>query len=199
MRIKQLTSNKGNSTGQFLRYGLMVLTALIVNTPISAQTQARQGHDGQHDFDFEIGTWKTKLKRLVKPLSGSHDWTEYEGTTVVKKIMDGKANIVELVADGAMGHFEGVSLRLFNPASQQWSLNFVNIMSGTLSRPTIGEFKDGRGEFYSQETVNDRAILVRFIISNISFKSCHFEQSFSTDGGKTWEVNWIADDTRIEN
>jgi hypothetical protein len=61
--------------------------------------------------------------------------------------------------------------------------------------PTIGEFKDGRGEFYDQETFNGRAILVRFVISNISANACHFEQAFSADGGKTWEVNWIADDT----
>jgi hypothetical protein len=66
-----------------------------------------------------------------------------------------------------------------------------------MATPTIGEFSNGRGEFYDQETLNDRAILVRFVISNITSTSVHFEQSYSSDGGKTWEANWIADDSRI--
>lgn len=153
--------------------------------------------DGQHDFDFEIGTWKTQLKRLQRPLSGSTTWVEYEGTTVVRKILDGRANIVELKVAGAAGKIEGLSLRLYNLQSRQWSLNFANIVSGTLSAPTIGEFKDGRGEFYNQETLNGRAILVRFVITKITDDSYRFEQAFSDDGGKTWEVNWIAVDTRV--
>ena len=154
--------------------------------------------DGQHDFDFEIGTWKTHLRRLLHPLTGSTTWDEYEGTTVVRKVWDGKANILELVADGPAGHFEGMNLRLYNPESRQWSLNFANRNSGVLWQPTIGEFKSGRGEFYDQETLNGRAILVRFVISDITPDSCRFEQAFSDDGGKTWEVNWIAIDTRVK-
>jgi hypothetical protein len=154
--------------------------------------------DGKNDFDFEIGTWKTRLKRLLDPLTGSSAWAEYEGTSVVRKILNGKANLVELVADGPAGHFEGLSLRLYNPQSRQWSLNFASVSGGVLTEPTIGEFKDGRGEFYSQETFNGRAILVRFVISDITPNSCRFEQAFSEDGGKTWEVNWIAVDTRVK-
>ena len=155
--------------------------------------------DGQHDFDFEIGTWKTRLKRLVKPLTGSTIWVEYEGTTVVTKVWNGKANLVELDVSGPAGRIEALSLRLYNPESKQWSLNFSNSTGGVMSVPTIGEFKNGRGEFYDQETLNGRAILVRFVISDITPNSCHFEQAFSDDGGKTWEVNWIATDTRVNN
>jgi len=154
--------------------------------------------DGQHDFDFEIGTWKTHLKRLLRPLTGSTTWVEYEGTTVVRKVWDGRANLVELKADGPAGHFEGLNLRLYNAESRQWSLNFANSSSGSLSLPTIGEFKNGRGEFFNQETLNGRAIFVRFVISDITPNSCRFEQAFSEDGGKTWEVNWIAIDTRVK-
>lgn len=161
--------------------------------------QSAKERDGQNDFDFEIGTWKTHLKRLVKPLSGSTTWVEYEGVSVVRKVWDGRANLLELVADGPAGHFEGLSLRLYNPKSRQWSLNFANINGGVMTTPTIGEFKNGRGEFYNQETYNGRAILVRFIISDITPNSCRFEQAFSDDGGKTWEVNWIAVDTRIKD
>lgn len=152
--------------------------------------------DGQRDFDFHIGTWKTHLKRLLRPLSGSTEWTEYEGTTIVRKVWDGRANLVELVADGPAGHFEGLNLRLYNPQSRQWSLNFANARGGTLSPPTIGGFKDGRGEFYNQETFDGRAVLVRFVISDITADSVRFEQAFSDDGGRTWEVNWIATDVR---
>lgn len=155
--------------------------------------------DGQHDFDFEIGTWKTHLSRLLHPLTGSTTWVEYEATTVVRKIWDGRANMVELVADGPAGHFEGLNLRLYNPEARQWSLNFASSRGGTMSTPTIGEFQNGRGEFFDQETLNGRAIFVRFVISDITPSSCRFEQAFSADGGRTWEVNWRATDTRVKD
>src|SRR5258707_844309 len=152
--------------------------------------------DGQHDFDFEIGTWKTHLRRLLHPLTGSTTWVEYEGTTVVRKVWNGRANLVELVADGPAGHFEGLNLRLYNPQSHQWSLNFASSNGGTMCQPTIGEFKNWRGEVFDQESLNGRAIFVRFVISDITPNSCRFEQAFSDDGGKTLEVNLIATDTR---
>jgi hypothetical protein len=160
--------------------------------------QAPKQRDGRHDFDFEIGTWKTHLSRLVNPLSGSTTWVEYEGTSVVRKVWNGLANLVELEAEGPAGRFQGLNLRLYNPQSRQWSLTFANANSGILGPPAIGEFRNGRGEFYSQETLNGRSILVRFVISNITADSCRFEQAFSDDGGKTWEVNWIAVDTRVK-
>jgi hypothetical protein len=166
-------------------------------TSTASALQARVERDGQRDFDFEIGTWKTHLRRLLRPLTGSNEWVEYEGTTIVRKVWDGGANLVELVADGPAGHFEGLSLRLYNPEARQWSLNFSNRRSGTLTPPVIGEFRDGRGEFYGQDVLDGRAILVRFIISEIGPDSCRFEQSFSDDGGKTWEVNWVVVDTRV--
>jgi hypothetical protein len=155
--------------------------------------------DGQHDFDFEIGLWKTRLSRRLRPLTGSTTWVEYEGTTVVRKVWNGRANLVELQVDGPAGHIEALSLRLYNPESRQWSLNFSNSAGGALSPPSIGEFKNGRGEFFNQETLNGRAIFVRFVISDITPNSCRFEQSFSDDGGKTWEVNWIATDTLVKD
>lgn len=90
-----------------------------------------------------------------------------------------------------------LSLRLYNPQSGQWNLNFANARGGTLMPPTIGGFRDGRGEFYNQETLDGRAILVRFVITPVDADTIRFEQAFSDDGGRTWEVNWIATDTRI--
>lgn len=167
------------------------------DTSRTSALQPRVERDGQHDFDFEIGTWKTHLRIRLRPLTGSNEWVEYEGTSVVRKVWNWGANLVELVADGPSGHLEGLSLRLYNPDARQWSLNFSNRRSGTLTPPVIGEFRNGRGEFYGQDMLDGRAILVRFIISEIGPDSCRFEQSFSDDGGKTWEVNWIAVDTRV--
>ncbi len=192
-----------------IRTLLMICTLVVVLQPLHGLAQQNSDasknslqhteRDGQHDFDFEIGTWKTHLKRLVHPLTGSTTWAEYEGATVVRKVWNGRANLLELTADGPAGHFEGLNLRLYNPQSHQWSLNFANSNGGAMSQPTIGEFKNGRGEFFDQETLNGRAIFVRFVISDITPNSCRFEQAFSDDGGKTWEVNWIATDTRVRD
>ncbi|HEY0783684.1 MAG TPA: hypothetical protein VGE98_14585 [Thermoanaerobaculia bacterium] len=173
---------------------VLLLAVAVALPPLEGLAAER---DGQHDFDFEIGTWRTHLKRRLHPLTGSATWVELDGTSVVRKILNGRANLVELVADGPSGHFEGMSLRLYNAQSHQWSLNFAG-SGGILSPPTIGRFENGRGEFYSQETLDGRAILVRFVISEITAKSCRFEQAFSDDGGKSWEVNWIAVDTRVD-
>jgi hypothetical protein len=170
----------------------VILLILFIALPAFAQ------RDGQHDFDFEIGTWKTQLRRLQRPLSGSTNWLDYEGTTVVSKVLDGRANLVELKVNGPAGRLEGLSLRLYNPQSRKWSLNFANISNGELTIPSVGEFKDGRGEFYNQDTYNGRAITVRFVIIKITDDQYRFEQSFSGDSGKTWEMNWIAVDTRVK-
>jgi hypothetical protein len=154
--------------------------------------------DGQHDFDFEIGTWKTHISRLQHPLAGSDAWAEYEGTSVVRPVWSGRANLVELEVDGPAGHIEGLSLRLYSPQSHQWSLNYANSNTGSLGQPTVGEFNNGRGEFFDQEQFNGRTILVRNVLSDITPNSYRFEQAFSDDGGKTWEVNWIATDTRVK-
>jgi hypothetical protein len=166
--------------------------------PTQQPRRAGKKRDGQHDFDFEIGTWRTDLALLEDPLTGSTTWLEYTGTSVVRKVWNGRANLVELDVEGPAGRIEGLSLRLYNPRSRQWSLNFANSRGGTMAEPVVGEFRHGRGEFFGQETIDGRAILVHFVISDITPTSCRFEQAFSDDGGKTWEVNWIATDTRVQ-
>ena len=196
------------SAARSIHIGLLVAGVCVMlhspqasaqQSPAASAPQTAARRDGQHDFDFEIGTWKTHLRRLVHPLSGSTTWVELEGTTVVRKVWNGRANLAELEADGPNGHIQVLSLRLYDPRSGQWSLNSANSSSGTLSVPTVGEFRNGRGEFYDQEAFNGRTILVRNVWSDITADSCRFEQSFSDDGGKTWEANWIAVDTRVKN
>lgn len=161
--------------------------------------QTSEPRNGAHDFDFEFGTWKTQVSLLMHPLSGSNTWTRYTGTTVVRKIWNGRANIAELEADGPNGHLELLSLRLYNPASHQWSLNVANSRTGTLSVPTVGEFTGGHGTFVDQEQYKGREILDRFEITEVSPNVARFTQSFSANGGKTWELNWVATDTRVKN
>ena len=154
-------------------------------------------HDGQHDFDFLIGTWKTHLSRRLHPLTGSNAWVEYEGTSVVRGLWGGKANLEEFEADGSNTHVQGLTLSMYDPQSHQWNSNWAVSSDGSLGRPMIGGFEDGHGEFFDQEPFGERAIYVRWTWTEITANTCRFEQSFSADGGKTWEVNWINTYTRV--
>ena len=164
-------------------------------TPPQTTTQ----RDGQHDFDPLIGSWKYHLKRRLNPLTGSNTWVEFEGTGVCYKIWDGRSQLDTIEVDGPNGHIEGLTLRLYNPQSHQWRLYWANSKIGVMDPPQVGEFKGGRGEFYAQDTINGRTILVRYEWSRMTTNSPHFEQSFSDNGGKTWEVNWITDQTRLND
>lgn len=159
----------------------------------TATEAAGEARDGQHDFDFEFGEWNARIKRLVDPLTGSSTWVEYEGSSVVRRIWDGRGNLGELNVSGDSSEIQGLSLRLYNPETREWSIRWANARDGMLGPPMIGGFDaNGRGEFYNQETYNGRAIFVRFIFSDIEEDSFRLEQAFSADGGKNWEPNWIA-------
>jgi hypothetical protein len=169
----------------------MALIAVSQPLPLLAQ------RDGQHDFDFEIGPWKARLSRLDHPLAGSTRWLDYEGTSVVRKVWNGRANLGELDVSGPAGRIEGLTLRLYNARAQQWNITWSNANEGVLDRATMfGGFRDGRGEFFGKDSLDGRAIFVRFVCSDITPTAFRFEQAFSADGGQTWEVNWKAAFTR---
>jgi hypothetical protein len=185
----------------FCTFGFLLpsLPGFAQTAPTAAGAQPSSApRDGQHDFDFNLGTWKTHIRRLVQPLTGSTTWVDLNGTVVVKKVWDGRAQLEEIEADGSTGHFEGLTLFLYNPEAHQWNMNFSTSSDGAFSTPSVGEFKNGRGEFYDQEPFNGRMILVRNVWMDMTANSCRFEQAFSDDGGKTWETNWIAVDTRVK-
>jgi len=138
------------------------------------------------------------LRRLLHPLAGSNEWVEYEGTAQVRKVWTGRANLLELEVNGPAGHIEGLSLRLYNPQSARWSVYFATSDDGTLGTPMVGQFQNGRGEFSDRELFHGKMIDLHFVFSNVTEKSFHGEQSFSPDGGKSWETNWIEDFTRAE-
>jgi hypothetical protein len=170
--------------------------------PAAASTQASQmaaERDGQHDFDFLFGRWKVHCRRLVHPLTGSHEWVEFDGTNVVHRIWDGRATVDEFEADAPSGHIEGMTVRTYDAKSHQWSIYWSSQANGTVDfPPMVGKFRNGRGEFYDSEMINGKAIFVRFTWTVNSPDSCHWEQAFSVDGGKTWETNFIWDLTRAK-
>lgn len=172
------------------------------STPPAAAHTAATARDGQHDFDFDIGIWKTRSSRLLHPLTGSTTWIEMDGVTVVQPIWGGLANIAQLESDGPNGHLELLALRLYNPTAHQWNLNFATSKVGVLNAPAgqalIGEFRDGHMVFYDQEPYEGKAIWIRFTFTSLTPNSAESEQAFSNDGGKTWETNWISKYTRIK-
>lgn len=170
----------------------------VLATNLQSSASAVAVRDGSHDFDWDLGTWKTHQKRLLHPLTGSTQWVEYEGTDVVRKIWNG-ANQGIIEARGAAGHLEIYTVRMYNPDAHQWGVYFTNPATGVLSAPVVGEFRDGRADFYDQEPYNGRQIMVRFSVFNITADTCEFQQAFSADGGKTWEPNFIVTETRVSD
>jgi hypothetical protein len=180
---------------------LLGASAGAANTSVANHAEPIAGgpvkRNSQHDFDFEFGTWKAHIRRLQHPLTGSKDWVEYDGSSIVRKIWGGRANLGELDVSGSAGRIEGLSLRLYNPQTDQWAVSWANSRDGNLTVPLIGRFEAGRGEFYSADTLDGRAIFARFVFSDIKTTSFQLEQAFSGDGGKTWETNWIATFNRV--
>jgi hypothetical protein len=166
---------------------------------VSAQQSASDKRDGQHDFDFAVGTWKFHLKRLKRRLVGSHEWVDLDGATNCRKVLDGRGEVEEVNVQSAdkSVHIQGLALRLYNPQSHQWSIYWANGADGILEQnPMVGEFTNGSGEFYNHQVYEGRAVYARFIWSGVNTDSPHFEQAFSAAGGKTWETNWITDQTK---
>jgi len=153
-------------------------------------------HDGQHDFDFNLGVWRTHIRRVLDPFAGGTHFRELNGTVSVRKVWDGRAWLEEIEADGPNGHWEGMTLFLYNPQAHQWSQNYVDSQNGVLTSPLIGEFRNGRGELYAQDTRDGRTLLIRAVWSDITPDAHHFEESYSADGGKTWVAVFMASLTR---
>jgi hypothetical protein len=174
------------------RAALTVLTSIALINPTTALARER---DGSRDFDFNFGTWNTHIKRLAHPLSGSNDWVSYSGSVTVRKVWGGRANAEEVEADGP-SHLELLIVRMYNKQARQWTLVGATSGEDTLEPPLWGDFEDGRGVFYGQDTVGGKTVLVRQTFYNVTSNSYSFEQAYSTNGGVAWEKNMLADLTR---
>jgi len=149
--------------------------------------------DGQHDFDFNVGVWRTHITRILNPFAGGDQSMQLNGTVTVRKVWDGRGQLEEIEADGPNGHWEGLTLFLYNPAAGQWTQTYADASNGVLTTSTVGEFNDGRGELYATETVNGRQVLIRGVWSHIAPDSHTFDEAYSTDGGRTWLPVFIAE------
>ncbi|HZJ52833.1 MAG TPA: hypothetical protein VFD38_01740 [Myxococcaceae bacterium] len=172
--------------------------AAVPSSPAALCQPAPATGDGQHDFDFEFGRWTAKLSRRLRPLTGSNEWVAYEGTSLVHPLWQGRANVGELDVTGPAGKIEGLTLRLYDPASRRWMVRFANSRDGELTPGLLGGFSEGRGEFFDQEVLDGRPICVRFVFSELTPNTFRFEQAFSPDEGRTWEVNWVATFRRVD-
>ena len=154
-------------------------------------------NDGRNDFDFLVGNWKMRHRRLKERMKECTEWEEFEGTAVGKKLLNGLGHCDEVVMNRATGTTYGYTLRLFDVKSKEWSIYWAAGMSAILDVPRVGSFKDGLGEFYSHEVFEGEHMFCCFIWSKITANSAQWEQAFSIDGGKTWETNWIMEFERV--
>lgn len=177
-----------------LSAGLAGTSAVAVTHAADAPPAAR---DGSHDFDFDIGSWKTDIVRHVHPLSGSPETVHMTGTVKVSQVWNGKAQVEEIQADGPKGHWEGMTVFLYDPEAHQWSINFANGSVGKITPPMIGSLQDGRIQLSGTDTFDGRAVMIRAVWSDFTPTSHIYQESVSGDAGQTWAVYFTAHKTKV--
>lgn len=170
---------------------------MTTTAPGLAQTTREPG-PAVHDFDFYMGKWRVHHRRLTERLAGSDEWQEFESISTAWPILGGAGNIDDNVLELPAGTYRAISLRTYDPETDRWSIWWLDGRNpGQLDPPVVGGFKDGIGVFEGDDTFHGQPIIVRYIWSDITATTTRWEQSFSPDGGATWEVNWIMESTRI--
>ena len=183
----------------------LLAAAAALTVPMStlaadpSPTQAAIMRDGSHDFDFDFGVWHTEITRRLHPLMDSSESMKLSGTVTIRRVWGGKAQVEEIEADGPKGHWEGMSLFLYDPAAHQWSQTFIGSAGGAFSPGFVGSFQDGRGELYQQDTLDGRSVLVRAVWSDITPTSHKYQEDYSDDGGKSWHLSFRAIKTKLHS
>lgn len=170
--------------------GVLACSSLNASSPPSL--------DGSHDFDFARGAWHTRATQVLDPFDGGLHTVTMNGTKTARPVWGGRAWLEEIEADGPNGHWEGATLFVYNPKARQWSQTYIDGASGEIEAPTIGSFKDGRGELFGTTVYKDRTVLVRGVWSDIKPDSHRYEISYSRDGGRTWATAFKAYLTRLK-
>lgn len=148
-----------------------------------------------HDFDYFVGAWTTRQRRLRVRGANSTDWEEFPANLCMTPYLGGMATVDELYMPTK--NRAGLTVRLFNPEKRQWSIYWATITSGKLDEPMLGGFTDNRGEFYSEDNDNGKPVKVRYLWTKIDHDHARWEQAFSYDN-KLWETNWTADFSRAD-
>jgi hypothetical protein len=147
-----------------------------------------------NDFDFLIGTWNVVNRQLRALFVGSDDWETYPATSTCQRLFDGGGNLDEIVFPTKGS--SGLTLRLFDTERKVWSLYWSNSKTGLLYPPVVGTFVDDRGDFYGDDVIDGTPIKAHYIWTGVTTNTPRWEQEFSTDGGNTWESNWIMELSR---
>lgn len=153
--------------------------------------------DGRKDFDFLIGSWRVKHRRLKARLAGSTEWVPFEGWCQCRKTMGGLGNVDDNVLNIPEGAYGATGVRRFNAKLNRWSIWWLDARYPNIDPPVHGSFKDGVGTFVGEDTFEGKPILVRFTWSKITPTTAHWSQAFSPDNGRTWEVNWDMEFERM--
>ena len=180
---------------RFLSLAASVAIALAQPSLAQSGTSSR---DGSHDMDFALGNWTTEVTIIKDPFNKPNEQIQMRGTKVARPIWNGKGWIEEIGADGPGSHWQGATIFLYDPTAHQWSQNYVDSSEGRMEPPSIGEYRDGKLEFYSQEFVDGRAMLLRGTWTIISKDVHTYEIARSIDGGRSWHTSFIARVTRAK-
>ena len=176
-----------------------LIAALAAAVPLAGARAADASlamRSGAHDFDFDLGIWKTDIVRHLHPLTGPDETMHLTGMVTVRKLWHGRAQVEEIEADGPRGHWEGMTVFLYDPKARQWSMNFANSSVGRFTQPMIGSFENGRGELIGEDMLDGRSILVRAVWSDITATTHTYQESYSADQGRTWHVAFTAHKTK---
>lgn len=153
-----------------------------------------------NDFDFLVGHWTVRHRRLKERLASCTEWEEFGGTCSLRPILDGQANVDDNLLDMPSGTYRAASIRAYDPATRRWSIWWLDSRHPhDLGTPVVGAFKDGTGTFFADDVLNGQPIRVRFLWTDITPSSARWQQAFSNDGGATWETNWIMDFQRVDS
>jgi hypothetical protein len=159
-----------------------------------------QANDGRHDFDFLHGDWTIHNRRLAERLRGCTEWRAFEARAACGPVLGGLGNVDDFRTTFPDGRpFEGMSLRLFNPSTGLWSIYWADDRGCQLLPPVTGRFTNGRGEFFGDDTHEGTPIQLVFHWDDTDTGTPRWSQSFSADGGSTWEKNWEMFFTRRES
>ncbi len=181
MELGQVTRREAIAGGA----GLIVATSTIAD-PLNVPLGAR-------GFDFLLGRWTVRHRRLRARLAGSRDWDEFPGTLQVRPILHGFGNVDENVLEDPRGAYLATSLRVFYPKIGSWAVYWIDGRGSGIDKPVMGKFRGRTGRFYNEDELNGRPIRVRFTYRDLGTMRASWEQAFSPDGGKFWETNWIME------
>ncbi len=177
-----------------------LITSLLVTARAEAgptgEDPSRGVTGGPDDWAFLVGRWNVRHRRLKERLVGDTRWEDFAGTCVNWPLLGGQGNVDDNVLELPGGTYRGVGVRAFNPETRQWSIWWIDSRLATIDPPVRGGFKDGVGTFLGDDVHKGRPVTVRFRWSELTGDAAKWDQAFSTDGGKTWETNWLMQFTR---